>query len=166
VLASVVLAAGCGGDDEASPTTAWANDVCSALGAFTSSVTESVDAVQEEGISREAVETAVADTRAAADELESTLGDVGAPPVEAGAEVEAAVEDVANAVDEGTAAVEQAVAGVSDVSSLLSAISTIATTLQETLDGVRESLSTLSDADPAGELRDAFDEASACDDLG
>jgi hypothetical protein len=165
-LAAAALAAGCGGDDasETSSATTWADGVCSALSGWTASVGSAVESLSG-GDDGNAVETAVADVKAATSTLADDLKDLGRPDLEAGEQAEASLDELAGDLEESVDTIESAADDASGVSGTLEAVSTISGTLAQMGKDVTSALDELEQLDAEGELTDAFEEAESCSEL-
>jgi archaellum component FlaC len=160
------LAAGCGdSDDETSPTTDWANDFCSAVTTWTSSITTAGEELQESGLTEESLDQAVDDVRSATETLSDDLGDLGEPETEAGDEAAESVEELSTALEEDVDEIETALEDVSGLGDLPEAVPAVRTALESMGTQVRSTVQELQGLDVTGELRSAFEEASACDNL-
>ena len=104
-LLAAALLVGCGGDDGPPSATEWADDLCSALGDWTSSLTTAAESVTSEP-SRESVESAVDDVEGATQQLVDDVEDLETPDLEAGQEAEESVDEpydetAMNSIDTG-----------------------------------------------------------------
>ena len=94
----VVLAAGCGGEDESS-SEAWADDFCSAASDWRSSLEGIVGEFQSPSdLSAESIQGAVDDGLAATESFVDDVQALGAPETEAGTEVAGIVGSMASSV--------------------------------------------------------------------
>lgn len=163
-LLTLVLAAGCGGDDESSATTAWAGDVCSALSSWNEAVVAVVESVGP-GSGGDGVEAAVDDLAEATSTLGDDLRALGPPDTEAGNDAQQALDDLAAAADEAVTQVQTEVEGASGPAGLAQAAASVGAALSALGQELSTTFNELEQVDPGGELEDAFAEAEACDDL-
>src|SRR6187549_4123828 len=84
VATALLLAAGCGGGDETSGATDWANSVCSAATTWSDSVSAAATSLQGGNLTKDSVESAVDDVTEATKTLADDLKDVGKPDTEDG----------------------------------------------------------------------------------
>lgn len=166
VLAAVLLAAGCGGSDDDTPSaTEWADEVCSAMSTWIGSVSSATESLGDGGLSEGGLENAVDDVRDATQTLGDDLQDAGRPDLDAGQEAEASLEELADDIDENVQELEGAVEDVSGGGDVLNAVALITGTLSTMADQVSGAFEELGQLDAAGELEAAFEEADACSDL-
>jgi chromosome segregation ATPase len=163
------LAAGCGGSDEggedASATTEWAGSLCSSLSTWRSSLSSSVESLQEGSLSQSALEDTVGDVRDATETLAEELDDLGRPDAEAGDEAEESLDRLRADLEESVDEIESSIEDVSGVADLATAITSVTSALATMGDALTSTLTTLEGLDAEGELEQAFEEASECDDL-
>ena len=76
VVVAVVLASGCGGSSDTSSATDWADNLCSALGTWTSSVKSTANSLKANP-SKESLKSAAGDIKSASDTLVDDLKDLG-----------------------------------------------------------------------------------------
>jgi hypothetical protein len=162
-LLAAALLAGCGGDDGPPSATEWADDLCSALGDWTSSLTSAAESVTSEP-SRESVESAVDDVEGATQQLVDDVEDLETPDLESGQEAEQSVDELSDSLSAEVEKVKETAenATLGNISQAVSAISA-------SFSAMREQISTafteLEGLDPGGELRTAFEEADSCSEL-
>ena len=170
-LLAVLLAVGCGGDDDsgssdAPSTTEWAQGLCSAISDWTSSISSATGSLQGDNLSEEGLKSAADDVESATDTFVEDVKGLGAPDTEAGQKAKESVDQLADNLDNELAKVESAADGASGVSGVLAAVSTVSGTLSTMSQQIASTFSELEQIDAAGELEDAFKEADACNDLG
>jgi hypothetical protein len=162
-LLTLVLAAGCGGDDESSATTDWADGVCSALSAWNDTVVATVESVQPG--SGGDVEAAVDDLAEATRTLGDDLRALGPPETESGDDAEQALDELATAAEAAVSKVQTDVEGASGASGLAQAVASVGAALSTLGEQLSATFNELEQLDPGGELEDAFAEADACEEL-
>jgi hypothetical protein len=163
------VAAGCGGDDEASAesTAAWADGFCTAVQSWTDELERiGEDLGDVSSLSGDAIRDAAEQADSATDEFIQELRDLGAPDTESGDVIESEIDELSDAVEDEREklreAAEDAESGLTEtaaaIATLGSSITVLGTALQETLQAIE-------DADAGGELETAFEESEACDSL-
>jgi hypothetical protein len=163
LLASVLLFAGCGGEDDDSAE-AWAGSVCGALDSWVVDVEETLTSLTEQGLAIDKADltAAVDETKQATEDLVDELRGIGPPETESGTEAKEQIDELGSGLQSQLETVEDAVAAGTPVLELVStvtaALSTAAAELQDTLES-------LADLDPGGELEDAVRNADECDEL-
>ena len=164
-----VVAAGCGGDDEAGSdsTAAWADGFCTSVKSWTDELERIAEELGDVGsLSADSIREAADDADAATDDFVQEIRDLGAPDTESGDTIEQEIEELADAVESEREklreAAEDAESGLTEtaaaIATLGSAITVLGTALQETLQAIE-------DADASGELETALEESEACDAL-
>ena len=166
ILIVVALAAGCGSDSsEPETATDWANGVCTALNTWVDDVTAAADPLKSGDLSKGSLEDAADAVGSATSSLESDLKDLGKPDTEAGQQAKDAVDELSSALQAGVDSIKTAVDDVSGVSGVVTVVTTIGTTLATMQSQVTSAFTTLKGLDAQGELQDAFEQASACQQL-
>lgn len=162
-LLAAALLAGCGGDDGPPSATEWADDLCSALGDWTSSLTSAAESVTA-APSRESIESAVDDVEGATQQLTDDVGDLETPDLESGQEAEQSVDELSDSLSAEVEKVKETAenATLGNLSQSVSAISASFSAMREQISAAFTELEGL---DPGGELRTAFEEADSCSEL-
>ena len=162
-LLAAALLAGCGGDDGPPSATEWADDLCSALGDWTSSLTTAAESVTAEP-SRESLESAVDDVEGATQQLVDDVEGLETPELEAGQEAEQSVDELSDSLSAEVEKVKETAesATLGNISQSVSAISESFATMRQQISAAFTELEGL---DPGGELRTAFQEADSCNEL-
>ena len=162
-LLAAVLAAGCGGDDGPPSASEWADDLCTALGDWTGSITDATESVTQEP-SRETLQAAVDDVDEATRQLADDIEGLDTPELESGQQAKESVDELSDSlnaeVEKVKETVEDATAG--NISEAVSAISASFAAISQQLSSALTELEAL---DPGGELRTAFEEADSCSEL-
>ena len=162
----VLVAAGCGGDDESSATEEWASSVCSAVTTWKNDLEQAAQPLTDlSSLSEESVRQAADDAKSATETLADSLKGLGRPDTSSGEQVESAVDDLATKLESSATEIETAVEGVSSVADIPSAVGTVTTTLTALGTTADSAVQTLGDADVSGELKTAFDQADSCEEL-
>jgi archaellum component FlaC len=170
VLAGAGLVAGCGGSDDnssgqTSSAAEWADDLCSAVSTWTSSISSSGKALQQNGLSKEGLDDAVNDVKSANDTLLDDIGNLGKPDTQAGDQAQQSLEQLSSDLQQDVDSIEAAVEDVSSVSAVLQAAPALSSSLATMDTQVRATVKELEGLDAGGELQSAFEQSSACDDL-
>jgi hypothetical protein len=164
VASLALVAAGCGGDDEASSTDEWAEELCT----LAQDWMDELDRIGDElggDLSRDALESAADDANAVTDEFIEGLRDLGGPDTESGDAVEEEVDELADVVEEERDEIRESVEGAEGLTEIGAALGTIGASIAAMGTAVEETLRTLDDADPSGEVRTALENAESCDQL-
>ena len=169
VAVIALLAAGCGGSSDsssdASPTTEWADGLCSAISSWTDSIKSIGDTLTAGNVSQDALSSAVDDAKSATETFTSDLDSLGKPDTEAGEQAKEMVDKLSSDLKDGIAKIEDAVSSASGVSGVLSALSVATSTLVTMGNQVASTVSGFEQLDVKGELEDAFKQASSCQQL-
>ena len=162
-LLAAALLAGCGGDDGPPSATEWADDLCSALGDWTSSLTTAAQSVTSEP-SRESLESAVDDVEGATQQLVDDVEGLETPDLESGQQAEESVDELSDSLSAEVEKVKETAEGTTlgNISQSVSAISESFSAMQQQISAAFTELEGL---DPGGELRTAFEEADSCSEL-
>ena len=162
-LGLAVLATGCGGEDDS--TAAWADGVCSSITTWADDVRESVNSLAEGNLSRETVDSTLADIEDSTETLESDLQDLGVPETASGQEARGALDTLSTELTTGFQDIQNAFEGASGVSELLTAAGAATATIEAMANEVRSTVTTLEGLEPGDELRTAFEESDDCGEL-
>jgi hypothetical protein len=169
VVSLALVAAGCGGDDEASadPTAEWAEGFCTAITTWTDSITEATDELRSlSSLSRDSFEQAGEDIRTATTQFGDDLRALGSPETDSSEEAQQAVDDFATAIDEDSADIESAIQDVSGITDIPKAVQDITASLSSMQAAFSAMLKTIRTDDARNELETAFENADSCDDIG
>lgn len=168
--AALVAATGCGGDDEP-PAEAWANDVCTSISDWRTSIEGIVGDLQSQLTSADAaaaVKDAVASGVDATTQLKDELQDIGAPETEAGEEAKQALDDFADQAAQTADDVQAQAEKLPDsgsVTELLGQLTPMAASLESLAREGQSQLQDLESLDPSGEIQDGVENAEACQSL-
>ena len=167
---TALLAAGCGGSgdsgsSDATPTEEWADELCSSIATWTSSLTSIVDTLRSGELSQDSLTSAVDDAKSATETFTTSLSDLGTPDTEAGQEAKDSVDTLVTDIKADMTEIEDAVDGASGVAGAIAAVPTISSTLSKAAEQVSDTLSGFQDIDAKGELESAFESSSSCQDL-
>ena len=168
VAVAALLAAGCGSSSDssdASPTSEWADGLCSAISTWKSSVASIGDTVTEGGLSKDSLTSAVDDARSSTETFISDLEGLGRPDTEAGQQAKDSIDQLAADLRTEVATVEEALDGASGVAGILAAVPTISSALGAMGTDVTSTLSELESLDAKSEIESAFEASSSCNGL-
>ena len=159
----LLLAAGCGGDDEGSAE-AWADDVCGSLNGWFEDVDAALEGLTDEGLQldRADVDGAVQAVGDATDELGNELDELEPLETESGQQAEAVVTDLRETLADDVETIQGALSGDSPP---LEAVSEVAAALASAADALQAGYDALVELDAGGELESAFEDADGCDEL-
>jgi phage-related protein len=161
VLSTAVAAAGCGGSSSsASSADDWANGLCSALVTWTNSVKSAAGSLKGD-MTKDGLESATGDITSASDTLVSDLKDLGKPDTEGGQQAKDAVDQLSGEIEQDVENMQSTVDKASETGALAAA-SSVAATLTTMGTQIGSAAAKLGDADPGGELKQAFQSSSAC----
>jgi hypothetical protein len=164
--ATLALTVGCGGDgDDASATDEWASSVCTAVDSWRTSVDAAADAVQADP-TREGIQKAADDLATATEMLVDDLKGLGRPETEAGQEAQDSVDELTNELEQSVTTMENAVDDASGASGVLNAVSVISGNLVTMGQSVTSTLTSIQELEGGEELRQAFEQADSCANLG
>jgi ABC-type transporter Mla subunit MlaD len=167
-LATIVLAAGCGGDDgnggSTSPTE-WADSLCTATMDWTDSLQSTADTLRSGNLSEESLRSAADDVKSSTSTFVDDVKGLGRPDTESGQRAEELTDGLGDDLDQGAQKIEDTVEDVSDASGVLNAVTVVSGTIQTMSQQVSSTLQQLKQLDPAGELAQGFEDAESCDQL-
>ena len=156
------LAAGCGGGgDDTASTTAWADDLCTAVTTWTASLNDAAASVSGNR-TRQGLNTAAADAKDATDTFVDELQSLGTPDTASGAEAKDTVDRFASDLSHNVQDIEN---GIKNASTVVGAISTVRNTLTTMGNDLTSTINQLRQLDAEGELKAAFEQADSCSSL-
>jgi hypothetical protein len=164
-LVVVVLAvAGCGGDSEPSASEDYANSVCSSFSTWLTDVQATTQSVTDAGLAttKDDIQSAVNDVGDATDKLANDLQAAGAPETEDGNKAKSELDDLTAQLRKQLETIQ---GSLDSNASILSIASTVSTAVSVALTDVEMTYEQLKSLDPAGELRDAFENGDDCKSL-
>ena len=161
----MLVAAGCGGDDEPemSATAEWVDGFCTAAAdwkAELQSIGENL--ADTSSFSTDTLEQAAQDASDATDAFVDDVRGLGEPDTESGQAVDDAVQQLADTVDAQKADIEAAVEDLSGITDLASAGAEIASSLAAMFTALQQAFAAIDSADPGGEIKTAFDQTESC----
>ena len=169
VAAAAALAAGCGSSDSTSsgttPTTQWADGLCSAITTWTSSLTSIASTLKAGNLSKDSLSSAVDDAKTSTDTFTSSLQDLGKPDTDAGAQAKDSVDQLATEISADMQTIQDAVANANGALGVLGAVPTITSTLQAAGQQVSSTIEGFQALDAKGELESALTQSPSCQSL-
>ena len=103
----------------ASPTSEWADGLCSAITSWTSSLSSIGDTLKQGNLSKDSLTSAVDDAKSATDTFTSDLDGLGMPDSDAGQQAKDSVDQLSTDLKSNMTTIEDALDGVSGVSEIL-----------------------------------------------
>jgi membrane protein implicated in regulation of membrane protease activity len=164
LLVVVVLAlAACGGDDSGASED-YANGVCSSLSTWVTDVQETVQSLTDAGLAttREDLQASWDETRDATETLVDDLEQLGPPETEDGERVKSELDELGTTLTQQLDAIEQALDSGGGVTAVAAEVSTA---ISAAANAVETTYRDLQELDPAGELRQAFEDSDDCNEL-
>jgi len=162
VLSSLLVAAGCGSSSSnESSAEEWTGGLCSALTTWTSSVRSATNSLKSNP-SKDGLKSATGDIKSASDTLVGDLKGLGKPDTKAGQDAKDAVDQLSSEIEQDVKDMQSSIGGASGAQGVLTAASSISATLSKMGNQINSAASKLDSADPSGELKQAFQNASAC----
>ncbi len=167
---TVLLAAGCGSSSKSSssgtvPPEDWANNVCSAITTWTSSVRQTGNDLQGGNVNASSLNKAVNEFESSTKQLSQDLKGLGRPDTDSGKKAQASVENLANEIQTDADKIKSEIKNASGVAGFQKALTSVAATLQQMGSQVTTTFSDLGNLDAKGELESAFKKADKCSSL-
>jgi hypothetical protein len=171
-VALAASAAGCGGGGGSTTTTTtgtepaveWAGDFCSAVVSWRDQLT-TIGKSLVSSPSKEGLQKAADDVKAANQKLADDLRGLGTPDTESGQKVKDSVDTLSTTVDTQLTKIEDAAKNVSGITGLVTAGKTIADSLAAMQTALTDTQTAIEDADVKGTMKTAFEQATSCQDL-
>jgi hypothetical protein len=160
-----LVAGGCGSSSDsgdATPTTEWADGLCSSVTTWQSSITSIIDTLKAGGLTKDSLTTAVDDARSATNTFTTSLKDLGRPDTDAGQQAQDSVNELTTQIDEDMTKIQDTVSNASGVAGILAAVPTITTTIQSAGNQVADTISSFESLDAKGDLESGFKDAESC----
>jgi hypothetical protein len=164
-LSVAVLGAGCGSSSKSDSPTSWADGVCSSIATWKTSVTAAADSVTKGGLTKDSLQSAADQAKAATSTLESDLKKLGKPDSKSGQQARDTADQLSASLTSDTDTIKKAIDGASGVSGVLTATATVSATLVSMASQVQTAITSLQQLDPKGDLQKAFSDSSSCQSL-
>ena len=129
------------------------------------SVKSAGESLKGGNLSENSLKGASSDIKSATDKLASDLKDLGKPDTEGGQQAKDAIDQLSSDVKDGVNAMQSAIENASGVNGAVTAASSVTATLSTMGTQISSAASKLEQADPKGELDQAFKDAPACKSL-
>jgi len=162
VAVCALLAAGCGSSSDTTPTTEWADGLCSSVTTWQTEITSIVNSLKGGNLSKESLTAAVDDATVATGNFTKSLKALGRPDTESGQQAQDSVNELTTQIDDDMTKIQDAVSNASGVAGALAAVPTITTTIQSAGNQVADAISGFESLDAKGELESAFKDAESC----
>jgi hypothetical protein len=165
IVSAALLVAGCGGSSSNTKSADdWASGLCTALTTWTNSVKTAGNSLKG-NVSKDSLKSATDDIKSATDTLAGDLKDLGKPDTKSGQDAKNAIDELSSEIKGDVNDMESAVNDASGVQGAITAASSVGTTLTKMGNQITATASKLDQADPAGELKKAFQNSSDCQSL-
>jgi hypothetical protein len=172
VTSLVVTAAGCsdsgdGSGDEPTAAESWAGDLCSSVGAWTTTIDEArATLANPRELSVTDVQSTIEKVRTSTSTFVSDLGDMGAPDTEAGDAAAQRVSSLSDSLEQQASVMEKAAGTQPDgLEQRLARVSTVSGAAATMASETKKAVSDIRELDGAAELQDAMESSSSCQDL-
>jgi hypothetical protein len=164
LVAAVLAVAGCGGDDEASASESYANDVCSTMSTWVTDVQGTVNDLTDKGLSitRDDIQTAFDETKSSTDSMVNDVKELGAPETESGQQAKSELDDLGTELQQQLDTIEEA---INSGGSLVTIAATVSSAVSAAANAVNTTYENLKGLNPPDELRDAFESSDDCNSL-
>jgi hypothetical protein len=169
-VAAAAAVAGCGGSGGSTTTTAeeaatqWANGLCAATTTYKASLQSVGTTLKSGGLSKQTLDAVVSDAKASTQAFADSVKALGAPPI-ADSQGKDIFENLRSQLQDDADSIRKATSNVSGVSEVIQAVSTVAGTLATAGTQLSSAFDQVRQLDEDSGLRQAFDDASACDEL-
>lgn len=165
LLATALTLSACGGGgDETKSPSEWADQLCTDLGEWKSSLQSTASSFQG-NLSPENAQDAAAQVGDSTETLVGDLKDLGKPDTEAGDQAQEDVDQLSDELQTASDEIQRAADEVSSVADVPAAAATVSATAMKARTEVNSTLTSLSQLDGGGELKSAIDQSSACNSL-
>ena len=167
VVLLALTGASCGGDDEASSAEEWVDSFCTAALDWQNEIDSLVEEAGDDitALSADDIRQLGEDAEGATDEFIDEVRALGAPETESGEEIDRATDELTNTVESEKEEIRGAVEDVEDVTEFGSALATVTTSFGQMLAALGETIETIASDESDEELRTAFEDSEACDEL-
>jgi hypothetical protein len=168
VAATAFLAAGCGSSKSSSDTVSpedWANNVCSAITTWSSSVRQTGTSLQSGTPDKASLNSAVNDFQKSTQQLADDLKGLGRPNTSAGKKAQTSVDTLATEIQSDADKIKSEVKGASGLGGYQKALANVGVTLTQMGQQVTNTFAELGNLDAKGELESAFKKADKCSSL-
>lgn len=167
VFAAVLLASGCGGSSSSNtkPAEDWANNVCSAITTWTSSVRKTGNDLRSGSVNASSLNSAVNEFQQSTKQLADDLKGLGRPDTPSGQKAQQSVDKLAGEIQSDADKIKSEIKGASGVAGYQKALANVGVTLTQMGEQVTNTFGELGSLDAKGELESAFKKADKCSSL-
>jgi lysozyme family protein len=166
---TVALVTGCGGSSSSSETTTtteanaadWANGLCTATNTYVDSLKSLGDTLKGGSLSKDSLNSAVDQAKAATQTFADDVEALGSPPV-SDSQAKQIADDLQSELAKDADAIKSATDNVSGVSDIVAAVTSITATLTTAGTQISTAVGQLKQLDAKDELQQAFQTAPAC----
>ena len=166
VASCALVAAGCGGSDESTSSTAvdqWATEFCTAVTTWTDSLKATTDELKNpSSLNEDSLKTAADDLSSATETFVDDVKGLGAPDTQSGEEVKSSLQSLSDTLDTEKSDIQDATENVSGLSGLAAAVAAIGQSLSAMSTAFSTALTTIDNADAGQELQTALENSPAC----
>ena len=170
VLALAGVAAGCGGSDDGTTSTAetsataeWADGLCSAISTWTSSLSSITSQFTDlSSLTQDGLQSAADDAKAATDTFRDDLKGLGTPDTESGDAMKSSVDDLSSTVETEVDSLETTVGDVSSLADVPTAVTAATASIEKMSTALSSTITAIKAADAQGEIKDAIDNSPDC----
>jgi hypothetical protein len=163
-VAAVVLFTGCGSksNSSTSATVDWANNLCTAITTWKTSVDSAVKSVNGGNVSKSSLRNAADEVESATETFVDSVKKLGKPKTTAGTQAKTALDQFSTQISNERDKINAATSGVTSVSGIIAAAPTVLESLKTMRTDVSTTYKQLQTLDASGELSKAFKQANAC----
>jgi hypothetical protein len=166
LVVALAFLAGCGGSgSDTSATEKWAGGVCDAVNSWQTELKSIGTNLQQGGLTKSDLQASIDKATTATKTLSNDLKQLGKPDTQAGEQAKSELTKLSNELSKNVDAIESAIADASGAAGVLNAVTVTSGALSTMGQQVSATVSQLEKLDAQGELQQAFDKASSCDNL-
>ncbi len=159
VLAVAAVAAGCGGSDdetttsaEGSATAEWADGLCSAVSTWKGELSSIANRFTDpSSLTEDGLQSAADDAKAATDTFRDDLEALGTPDTESGDEIRSSVDELSTTVQTEADSIETAVGDVSSLADVPNAVTAAKASIDTMSTALTSTIATIEGADAQGD---------------
>jgi hypothetical protein len=163
-VAALLLLTGCGSksSSSSSATVDWANNLCTAITTWKTSVDSAVNSVNSGNVSKSSIQKAADQVKSSTQTFVDSIKNLGKPDTKAGAQAKTALDQLSTQISTERDKIDTATSGITSVSGIIAAAPTVLGSLKTMRTDVSTTYKQLQTLDASGELSKAFKQASAC----
>lgn len=167
-LVAVTLLSACGGDDSGDKTVSaseWADSICTSLSSWKSSVTDVSDSLKGSDLSQDELQNAADDVSDSTEAMVGDLQDAGRPETESGQQAQDDVNQLSDEFQKDIGEIERAASDASGGAEMVQAAGQIVAILGTMSNQLKSTYTDLQQLEGGTEIKNAFTQSSACNDL-